>query len=387
MGTRTNFYKNPSISYNKHFSLSSVLQNLQAYNIATGNAPSDEQPPHPAPTASLKRRRRDPQPPQSRANDHDDRDEPSSMSHHDYVKKTRREVASSQNCHLFELTEDVLGNPNSAVPLVDYASDEGTPSECEETHTLPNPGDEKEFDGVKGRNEQRFPVSGEPVCLMCGRYGEYICNETDDDVCSMECKSELLEILKLNEGSSQDQVKNFSSSGISDALPLPVFSDGTWDHNRHRWSNKRSSLSTYECWKCQRPGHMAEDCLVNSCSQITMGSKKSSSIPKDLLGLYRRCHQIGKDLLAANCNECRSSLNLATCLDCSIVLCDGEGHLDEHIRTHPSHQKYYSHKLKRLISAELLVKVPCSKKSKAYLPALGQLLPLYLKHQFRGQMS
>lgn len=38
-------------------------------------------------------------------------------------------------------------------------------------------GDEKEFDGVKGRNEQRFPVSGEPVCLMCGRYGEYICNE------------------------------------------------------------------------------------------------------------------------------------------------------------------------------------------------------------------
>lgn len=29
MGTRTNFYKNPSISYNKHFSLSSVLQNLR----------------------------------------------------------------------------------------------------------------------------------------------------------------------------------------------------------------------------------------------------------------------------------------------------------------------------------------------------------------------
>lgn len=29
MGTRSNFYKNPSITYNKHFSLSSVLQNLQ----------------------------------------------------------------------------------------------------------------------------------------------------------------------------------------------------------------------------------------------------------------------------------------------------------------------------------------------------------------------
>jgi hypothetical protein len=28
MGTRSNLYKNPSITYNKHFSLSSVLQNL-----------------------------------------------------------------------------------------------------------------------------------------------------------------------------------------------------------------------------------------------------------------------------------------------------------------------------------------------------------------------
>ncbi|KAJ1392650.1 Zinc finger, CCHC-type [Sesbania bispinosa] len=278
-----------------------------------------------------------------------------------------KEVASSQHYDRLELTEDVLGNPNSALPLVDYASDEGTSAECEETHTLPNSGDEdtsaeceethtppnsghkKEFNGVKSRNEQRFPVSGEPVCLICGRYGEYICNETDDDVCSMECKNELLEILKLNEGSSHDQVRDLSSFGISDALPVPVFSDDTWDYNRHRWSKKRSSLSTYECWKCQRPGHLAEDCLVKSCSQITEGCNRSSSIPKDLLGLYRRCHQIGKDLLAGNCNVCRSSSNLATCLDCGIILCDGAGHLDEHIRTHPSHQKYYSHKLKRLV--------------------------------------
>ncbi|KAJ1390125.1 hypothetical protein SESBI_37741 [Sesbania bispinosa] len=301
MGTRTNFYKNPSISYNKHFSLSSVLENLRAYNIATGNAPPDDQP-HPVPTASVKRRR-DHRPPQSREDDHDD--DPSSMSHSDYIQKRRqnhfscslpflnivllKEVASSQNHDRLELTEDVLGNPNSALPLVDYASDEGTSAECEETHTLPNSGpslsasDEdtsaeceethtppnsglfpsaghkKEFNGVKSRNEQRFPVSGEPVCLICGRYGEYICNE------------------------------------------------------------------------------------------ITEGCNRSSSIPKDLLGLYRRCHQIGKDLLAGNCNVCRSSSNLATCLDCSIVLCDGAGHLDEHIRTHASHQKYYSHKLKRLV--------------------------------------
>lgn len=35
----------------------------------------------------------------------------------------------------------------------------------------------KEFDQVKSRSEQRFPDPGEPVCIVCGRYGEYICNE------------------------------------------------------------------------------------------------------------------------------------------------------------------------------------------------------------------
>ncbi|CAK9263573.1 unnamed protein product [Sphagnum jensenii] len=40
--------------------------------------------------------------------------------------------------------------------------------------------------------EQRAPEPGEPQCVICGRYGEYICNETDDDICSLECKSILL---------------------------------------------------------------------------------------------------------------------------------------------------------------------------------------------------
>ncbi|KAJ6415371.1 hypothetical protein OIU84_004211 [Salix udensis] len=43
MGTRTNFYKTPSLSYKKDLHLSSALQNLKAYNIATGNAPSTEE--------------------------------------------------------------------------------------------------------------------------------------------------------------------------------------------------------------------------------------------------------------------------------------------------------------------------------------------------------
>ncbi|NWX83869.1 DDX59 helicase, partial [Nothoprocta pentlandii] len=52
---------------------------------------------------------------------------------------------------------------------------------------------------------QRWPAPGEPVCVVCGRYGEYICDETDQDVCSLECKAKHLlsapekEKLKFNQ--------------------------------------------------------------------------------------------------------------------------------------------------------------------------------------------
>ncbi|XP_028344073.1 probable ATP-dependent RNA helicase DDX59 isoform X4 [Physeter macrocephalus] len=39
---------------------------------------------------------------------------------------------------------------------------------------------------------QREAEPGEPVCVVCRRYGEYICNETDEDVCSLECKAKHL---------------------------------------------------------------------------------------------------------------------------------------------------------------------------------------------------
>ena len=40
--------------------------------------------------------------------------------------------------------------------------------------------------------DQREAQLGEPKCVICGRYGEYICDETDDDICSLECKQTLL---------------------------------------------------------------------------------------------------------------------------------------------------------------------------------------------------
>lgn len=46
---------------------------------------------------------------------------------------------------------------------------------------------------------QRWAEPGEPVCVVCGRYGEYICDKTDEDVCSLECKAKHLLQIQANE--------------------------------------------------------------------------------------------------------------------------------------------------------------------------------------------
>ena len=42
---------------------------------------------------------------------------------------------------------------------------------------------------------QRWPVAGEPACVVCGRYGEYIIDDTNSDVCSIQCKKHHLKQL------------------------------------------------------------------------------------------------------------------------------------------------------------------------------------------------
>ncbi|KAJ4955081.1 hypothetical protein NE237_011864 [Protea cynaroides] len=364
MTTRSNFYKNPSYTYNKDFKLSSVLQNLRAYNAATGNAPPVEeqypqQIPHDEKKLNRKRgadRKRKP----DRSEEKKEENE-GTLSHQAYIEQRRKEARSSQGYQ--ELTADVfVGNSSSSfVPLVQYESDESASSgEHEEKQDTLNAYNVNEIDRVKGRNEQRFAVPGEPVCVVCGKYGEYICDETGDDICSIDCKTELLkpQNLDLPQGANNSQDSLVCSSGSKGAFQVPEFEDA-WDYEQHQWTKKRSSLCAYECWKCQKPGHLPQDCLVKTCSQslsstqtcsqVVARGHDSSFIPRDLLSLYRRCQQIGRNLTNVKCNVCRGTSSLAMCLDCSKVLCDSAGHLNGHIVAHPSHQRYYSYKLRRLV--------------------------------------
>ncbi|NXE53135.1 DDX59 helicase, partial [Casuarius casuarius] len=59
---------------------------------------------------------------------------------------------------------------------------------------------------------QRWAEPGEPVCVVCGRYGEYICDKTDEDVCSLECKAKhLLQAQEKEKKLKSDQLMKTES--------------------------------------------------------------------------------------------------------------------------------------------------------------------------------
>lgn len=74
-------------------------------------------------------------------------------------------------------------------------------SETREDGHMSSSDDVEEEEPVKSfKKSQRWPEPGEPVCVMCGRYGEYICDSTDNDVCSLECKANHLMQMGMGTG-------------------------------------------------------------------------------------------------------------------------------------------------------------------------------------------
>ena len=84
--------------------------------------------------------------------------------------------------------------------------------------------DEEEGEVVEESKKQRWPEPGEPVCVVCGRYGAYICDRTEKDVCSIECKRKHLE-KNINERlATYNNMKNSSELQNSPSIEMPVVS-------------------------------------------------------------------------------------------------------------------------------------------------------------------
>ncbi|XP_018528571.1 probable ATP-dependent RNA helicase DDX59 [Lates calcarifer] len=86
-------------------------------------------------------------------------------------------------------------------------------------HKSSSSDEEEEEEPVKSfKKSQRWPEPGEPVCVMCGRYGEYICDSTDNDVCSLECKAKHL--VQMGMGTGADVFNRMDVNG-DERTPQP----------------------------------------------------------------------------------------------------------------------------------------------------------------------
>ncbi|KAK2572808.1 hypothetical protein P5673_001796 [Acropora cervicornis] len=141
-----------------------------------------------------------------------------------------------------------------------------------------------------------------------------------------------------------------------------------WDSTKLKFKEQVSTLSTYKCWKCSRVGHLPDDCTVKvgyslQGGQIGVGCReqKHSKRPfysKSLKEYYKRCQML-RESKDANCSDCGGKSNLAYCLECGLTLCDGRGHLIDHLLEYPNHCKLYSFKLQRQVPSWTEVDTEC----------------------------
>uniref|UniRef100_G3P293 RNA helicase n=1 Tax=Gasterosteus aculeatus TaxID=69293 RepID=G3P293_GASAC len=97
--------------------------------------------------------------------------------------------------------EDTKPQDEAKPTVVSSACLTATPVQGDGHDSDSNDAEEEEEEPVKSfKKSQRWPEPGEPVCVMCGRYGEYICDSTDNDVCSLECKAKHLVQMGMGTG-------------------------------------------------------------------------------------------------------------------------------------------------------------------------------------------
>jgi len=143
----------------------------------------------------------------------------------------------------------------------------------------------------------------------------------------------------------------------------PVKQSEVWDSTKLKYKDQVSTLSSYKCWKCRRVGHLPDDCTVKT-GNSTIGSMfdgSQSRVPlnqqrncqasfysSSLKEYYKRCQTL-RESKDVKCTECGVRSNLAYCFECGLILCDGRGHLINHLLEYPSHTKLYSYKLQRQV--------------------------------------
>lgn len=345
--------KRPAYMYAKGFKLDKFLGNLQGYKIATGQVSKDE-------FRSVSERYGSDEgavfgslitnASGSSKDEGVKRQRPAKRK----KQKRRRKLDTTEKED--ETSESVLRQEISSPPLpleeplsipaalLDYkdcgSSDEGdSKSDTKENSSATG----SESDDADSSDVDFFGLSSKPENLKCGK------------------------TIKTSGESSNKKTSTVSHKNQERMHPhqsnLPEKQPEIWDQTKLKYKDQVSTLSSYKCWKCRRVGHLPEDCTVQtglSAAGSAFDAKqarghhsqqnksKASFYSSSLKDYYKRCREL-RESKDVKCSDCGVKSNLAYCFECGLTLCDGRGHLIDHLLEYPSHTKLYSFKLQRQI--------------------------------------
>lgn len=111
--------------------------------------------------------------------------------------------------------------------------------------------DESEYDDeiIKLSKDAPFAIPNEPTCVICGKYGQYVNDKTDNAVCSIECKKIDINNYNLNNQNNNTIIKNDNKILVDsdkikgDKLYLPDTDIDKWNDRKKRFKIKNTILS------------------------------------------------------------------------------------------------------------------------------------------------
>lgn len=151
------------------------------------------------------------------------------------------------------------------------------------------------------------PILG-PFCVICGKWGQYVCDATDEDVCSMECKrkAEAAHNTSSKNENSEDEtpIENVEGKEVVHVISsAPVYVP-----SKRHFKEAISALDSHKCPLCGKTGHLPQDCFLASGKVLEMQGFAAEETK----------HLIQCDSLSPS--E-RSEVVLRCCMTCSYQSC------------------------------------------------------------------
>ena len=309
--------KTPAFIYAKDFKLSNVLGNLQAYKLATGD-----------------------------------------VGHAEQEEATRN--------HGSDL-DALYGNLITAASR-DRKNNKRKQDESNQGSTKRRTRKRRKKQNRKRDDERQYPVPNvlakdlnEPLPLPeCWKKDE-VCVFKEESVCSESSDNETVDFLGLSTGQNDENSSGDSCTKVDDesltplrTLPSIVFDKESRSNKSHKVYEHKTThpVTTYSCSRCGRRGHLTAHCTMPETKMQNdhqLGVENTSSHRSaDVQDFFLQCRKL-KRSNNVSCSDCGSTSNLAFCFECRLTLCDGRGHLIDHLLSFPTHTRLFSHKLQKLL--------------------------------------